>query len=432
MRNTGFKFFLLGFQRLFGLRFLLVQLRLRLVELLFGLRQLGACRDCCFTHCFTHGVGEIGGRGARLHVDDAVELLVELLSIGVDARLCFGELPVGFRTRIDDPFLTRVEQLLSADLLPVGFHGAVDAVDHFPDGVLVRFAERVVGRGVFDKKGSGRVEGTGHAIGGSKERVVGGGGGAERGHGGVAVRIAQVPRIKHHAHNGETGRKARRRVGFGGSARFVRDRDGLSATLSVRFWGNGHLNTVFCLMNVRFWGNGHTSIRLGTTFVRFWGIGHSSDSFAGLFVRFCRIGHLGIRGGGLGGFGGYGEVAADFLAGVEHEFSGHRDFAGFPRQASFLHVRLVDAIRSDFLHGRRFAAVQIERHVLRPFRLHFRDAVDGTQRGDIAIRQSCGGQHLDVVQTLGVEEPIGAAERIAAACVNAGKHGHAKQGDHGD
>ena len=85
-----------------------------------------------------------------------------------------------------------------------------------------------------------------------------------------------------------------------------------------------------------------------------------------------------------------------------------------------------------FLHGRRFAAVQIERHVLRPFRLHFRDAVDGTQRGDIVIRQSCGGQHLDVVQALGVEEPISAAERIAAACVNAGKHGHAKQGDHGD
>ena len=167
-------------------------------------------------------------------------------------------------------------------------------------------------------------------------------------------------------------------------------------------------------------------------FVRFWGIGHPGDGFAGLFVRFCRIGHLGIRRGGLGGFGGYGEVAADLLAGVEHEFPGHRDFAGFLRQASFLHVRLVDAVRSDFLHGRRFAAVQVDADVLRPLRLHLLDAVDGTQRGDIVIRQSRGGQHLDVVQALGVEEPIGTAERVPATRVYAGEHGHAQQGDHGD
>ena len=120
------------------------------------------------------------------------------------------------------------------------------------------------------------------------------------------------------------------------------------------------------------------------------------------------------------------------LARIANKFSGYRDFAGFFRHAPFLQVWLVNAVRADFLHGRRLAAVQIERHFLRPFRLHFRNTVHLAQRGDIAIRQARNGQHLDIVQALRVEKAVGAAERVTAARVNAGEHGHTEQRDHGD
>ena len=194
LRNTGFKLVFFGFQRLFGLRFLLVQLRLRLVEPLLGMRKFGGCGDDGFTHCFTRGFVELGGIHCAgctgLHVHDLVDLLVELPTILVDLRLRFRELLVGFRTCGGNLPVAHVEQLLPADLLPVGFHGVVDAVGHLFDGVFIRFVERVfVGR-TFDEQRGGRVEGAGHAVGRSEERVVGGSGGTKRGHGGISVRIA--------------------------------------------------------------------------------------------------------------------------------------------------------------------------------------------------------------------------------------------------
>ena len=387
LRNAGFQLVFLGFQRLFGTCLLLVQLRLRLVELLLGLRQFGTSGDDGFTHCFTRGFVKLGGSctcgrrrtcvravcrssrscRARLHADDLVDLLVELLPIRVDLRLRVRELLVGFRTRVGDLLVARVEQFLPTGLLAVGFHGAVDAVGHLLDGVFVRFVERAFGGRALDEQRGGRVEGAGHAIGRREERVVGGGGGTERGHGGVAVRVAQVLRIEHHAHDGELGREARRLVR---AVRFIRA------------------------------------------------------------VRTVRIGSIGSIGGSR--FGGYGEAAADTLARIANKFPGYRDFAGFLRHAPFLQVWLVNAVRADFLHGRRLAAVQIERHFLRPFRLHFRNTVHLAQRGDIAVRQARGGQHLDVVQALRVEKAVGAAERVTAARVNAGEHGHTEQRDHGD
>ena len=348
------------------------------------MRQFGTSGDDGFTHCFTRGFVKLGGsctcgrrrtcvravcrssRSSRacLHVDNLVDLLVELLPIRVDLRLRVRELLVGFRTRVDDLLVARVEQFLPTGILAVGFHGAVDAVGHLLDGVFVRFVERAFGGRALDEQRGGRVEGAGHAIGRREERVVGGGGGTERGHGGVAVRVAQVPRIEHHAHDGEPGRKARRLVR---AVRFIRA------------------------------------------------------------VRTVRIGSIGGS-----RFGGYGEAAADTLARIANKFPGYRDFAGFLRHAPFLQVWLVNAVRADFLHGRRLAAVQIERHFLRPFRLHFRNTVHLAQRGDIAVRQARGGQHLDVVQALRVEKAVGAAERVTAARVNAGEHGHTEQRDHGD
>ena len=384
LRNAGFQLVFLGFQRLFGTCLLLVQLRLRLVELLLGLRQFGTSGDDGFTHCFTRGFVKLGGSctcgrrrtcvravcrssrscRARLHADNLVDLLVELLPIRVDLRLRVRELLVGFRTRVGDLLVARVEQFLPTGLLAVGFHGAVDAVGHLLDSVFVRFVERAFGGRTLDEQRGGRVEGAGHAIGRREERVVGGGGGTERGHGGVAVRVAQVLRIEHHAHDGELGREARRLVR---AVRFIRA------------------------------------------------------------VRTVRIGSIGGS-----RFGGYGEAAADTLARIANKFPGYRDFAGFLRHAPFLQVWLVNAVRADFLHGRRLAAVQIERHFLRPFRLHFRNTVHLAQRGDIAVRQARGGQHLDVVQALRVEKAVGAAERVTAARVNAGEHGHTEQRDHGD
>ena len=93
LRNTGFKLVFFGFQRLFGTCLLLVQLRLRLVEPLLGMRKFGGCGDDGFTHCFTRGFVELGGIHCAgctgLHVHDLVDLLVELPTILVDLRLRF-------------------------------------------------------------------------------------------------------------------------------------------------------------------------------------------------------------------------------------------------------------------------------------------------------------------------------------------------------
>ena len=58
---------------------------------------------------------------ARLHADNLVDLLVELLPIRVDLRLRVRELLVGLRTRVGDLPVARVEQFLPAGLLAVVF-----------------------------------------------------------------------------------------------------------------------------------------------------------------------------------------------------------------------------------------------------------------------------------------------------------------------
>ena len=53
-----------------------------------------------------------------------------------------------------------------------------------------------------------------------------------------------------------------------------------------------------------------------------------------------------------------------------------------------------------------FFAVQIDGHGLRTFALHFRNTGNLTERGNIVIGQSGRRQHLNVVQSLGVEKTI--------------------------
>ena len=120
-------------------------------------------------------------------------------------------------------------------------------------------------------------------------------------------------------------------------------------------------------------------------------------------------------------------MVALFISGILDEFARHRDLTGLLRHASALQIRLVNAVRADLLHGHGFFAVQIDGHGLRTFALHFRDTGNLTERGNIVIGQSCGRQHLDIVQSLGVEKTIRRKKSVSAARVNAGKHGNAQQ-----
>ena len=263
-----------------------------------------------------------------------------------------------------------------ACLLAILAYRAVDAVNHFADGVIVHVTERVLVGGAFHENGDGRVHAAGHTVGRRKERVVAGGGGTERVRTRIAVWIGEILRVKHHAHNGQFGREAR------------------------------------CLV------------------VRFCRIGHPCSTFAILCVRFSRIGHRRSRRRRI--LGRHRNMVALFISGILDEFARHRNLAGLFRHTATLQIRLVNAIRADLLHGHGFFAVQIDRHGLRTFALHFRNTGNLTERGNIVVSQSGRRQHLNIVQSLGVEKTIRREKSVSASRVNAGKHGNAQQCDHGD
>ena len=125
-------------------------------------------------------------------------------------------------------------------------------------------------------------------------------------------------------------------------------------------------------------------------------------------------------------------MVALFISGILDEFARHRDLTGLLRHASALQIRLVNAVRADLLHGHGFFTVQIDRHGLRTFALHFRDTGNLTERGNIVIGQSGRRQHLNVVQSLGVEKTIRRKKSVSATRVNARKHGDAQQRDQCD
>ena len=125
-------------------------------------------------------------------------------------------------------------------------------------------------------------------------------------------------------------------------------------------------------------------------------------------------------------------MVALFISGILDEFARHRNLAGLFRHTATLQIRLVNAIRADLLHGHGFFAVQIDRHDLRTFALHFRNTGNLTERGNIVVSQSGRRQHLNIVQSLGVEKTIRREKSVSASRVNAGKHGNAQQCDHGN
>ena len=275
--------------------------------------------------------------------------------------------------------------------LAIGSHRAVDAVSYFADGVVVHVTERVLVGGAFHENGDGRVHAAGHTVGRRKERVVAGGGGTERVRTRIAVWIGEILRVKHHAHNSQ----------FGGEAR----------CLIVRFTRIGHPCGTFAILRVRFCR-----------------IGHLGPVFARLVVRFCRIGHRRRR----RILRCHRNMVALFISGILDEFARHRDLTGLFRHTATLQIRLVNAVRADLLHGHGFFAVQIDGHGLRTFALHFRDTGNLTERGNIVIGQSGRRQHLNVVQSLGVEKTIRRKKSVSATRVNARKHGDAQQRDQCD
>ena len=248
-----------------------------------------------------------------------------------------------------------------ACLLAILAYRAVDAVNHFADGVIVHVTKRVLVGGAFHENGDGRVHAAGHTVGRRKERVVAGGGGTERVRTRIAVWIGEILRVKHHTHNGQFGREAR------------------------------------CLV-----------------------------------VRFTRIGHGRSRSGRRRILRRHRNMVALFISGILDEFTRHRNLAGLFRHTATLQIRLVNTIRADLLHGHGFFAVQIDRHGLRTFALHFRNTGNLTERGNIVIGQSGRRQHLNVVQSLGVEKTIRRKKSVSATRVNARKHGDAQQRDQCD
>ena len=153
-----------------------------------------------------------------------------------------------------------------------------------------------------------------------------------------------------------------------------------------------------------------------------------------LVVRFSRIGHGRRRRSRRRRriLGRHRNMVALFVSGILDEFARHRNLAGLFRHTATLQIRLVNAIRADLLHGHGFFAVQIDRHGLRTFALHFRNTGNLTERGNIVVSQSGRRQHLNIVQSLGVEKTIRREKSVSASRVNAGKHGNAQQCDHGD
>ena len=153
-----------------------------------------------------------------------------------------------------------------------------------------------------------------------------------------------------------------------------------------------------------------------------------------LIVRFTRIGHGRRRRRSRRRriLRRHRNMVALFISGILDEFARHRDLTGLLRHASALQIRLVNAVRADLLHGHGFFAVQIDGHGLRTFALHFRDTGNLTERGNIVIGQSGRRQHLNVVQSLGVEKTIRRKESVSATRVNARKHGDAQQRDQCD
>ena len=153
-----------------------------------------------------------------------------------------------------------------------------------------------------------------------------------------------------------------------------------------------------------------------------------------LIVRFTRIGHGRRRRRSRRRriLRRHRNMVALFISGILDEFARHRDLTGLLRHASALQIRLVNAVRADLLHGHGFFAVQIDGHGLRTFALHFRDTGNLTERGNIVIGQSGRRQHLNVVQSLGVEKTIRRKKSVSATRVNARKHGDAQQRDQCD
>ena len=153
-----------------------------------------------------------------------------------------------------------------------------------------------------------------------------------------------------------------------------------------------------------------------------------------LIVRFTRIGHGRRRRRSRRRriLRRHRNMVALFISGILDEFARHRDLTGLLRHASALQIRLVNAVRADLLHGHGFFAVQIDGHGLRTFALHFRNTGNLTERGNIVIGQSGRRQHLNVVQSLGVEKTIRRKKSVSATRVNARKHGDAQQRDQCD
>ena len=153
-----------------------------------------------------------------------------------------------------------------------------------------------------------------------------------------------------------------------------------------------------------------------------------------LIVRFTRIGHGRRRRRSRRRriLRRHRNMVALFISGILDEFARHRDLTGLFRHTATLQIRLVNAVRADLLHGHGFFAVQIDGHGLRTFALHFRDTGNLTERGNIVIGQSGRRQHLNVVQSLGVEKTIRRKKSVSATRVNARKHGDAQQRDQCD
>ena len=152
-----------------------------------------------------------------------------------------------------------------------------------------------------------------------------------------------------------------------------------------------------------------------------------------LIVRFTRIGHGRRRRRRRRRIlRCHRNMVALFISGILDEFARHRNLTGLLRHASALQIRLVNAVRADLLHGHGFFAVQIDGHGLRTFALHFRNTGNLTELGNIVIGQSGRRQHLNVVQSLGVEKTIRRKKSVSATRVNARKHGDAQQRDQCD
>ena len=206
-----------------------------------------------------------------------------------------------------------------------------------------------------------------------------------------------------HAAGHTVGRRKERVVAGGGGTERVRTR--------IAVWIGEILRVKHHAHNSQFGGEARCLI------VRFTRIGHGRRRRRSRRRRILRC---------------HRNMVALFISGILDEFARHRDLTGLFRHTATLQIRLVNAVRADLLHGHGFFAVQIDGHGLRTFALHFRDTGNLTERGNIVIGQSGRRQHLNVVQSLGVEKTIRRKESVSATRVNARKHGDAQQRDQCD